>query len=153
MKVVVNKCYGGYSLSPEACLWLHKNGYDEEGFITPIDKYYPKKEEKSEYNKKFGRIAALEKWRKYLTKKSAKQSDSLFITVFTPDEKFVLCQRPGDRQTGRHHPLLVKCVETLGKKANGGCANLEVVEIPDGVQYQIEEYDGYEHIAEVHRTW
>jgi hypothetical protein len=28
-----------------------------------------------------------------------------------------------------------------------------VVEIPDGTDYEISEYDGNEHIAEKHRTW
>ena len=31
--------------------------------------------------------------------------------------------------------------------------NLKVVEIPDGIQYAVEEYDGVEWIAERHRTW
>lgn len=53
----------------------------------------------------------------------------------------------------RANPELVKCVETLGDKANGSCANLKVVEIPDGIEWEIDEYDGYEHIAEKHRTW
>jgi hypothetical protein len=48
---------------------------------------------------------------------------------------------------------LVAVVETLGSAANGSCANLKVVEIPDGVEWYIEEYDGREHIAERHRTW
>ena len=30
---------------------------------------------------------------------------------------------------------------------------LEVVESPDGVNWQIEEYDGAEWVAEKHRTW
>ena len=34
----------------------------------------------------------------------------------------------------RTYPLLIKVVETLGKKANGRCAELKVVEIPDGVE-------------------
>lgn len=53
----------------------------------------------------------------------------------------------------RADPLLVFAVESLGDKASGDCANLKVVEIPDGVEWEIEEYDGIEHIAEAHRTW
>ena len=53
----------------------------------------------------------------------------------------------------RDHPLLVECVETLGDKANGRCARLEVVHVPATVEWEIEEYDGTEWVAEVHRTW
>ena len=53
----------------------------------------------------------------------------------------------------RDHPLLVKVVEELGKKANGQHADLEVVEIPDDIEYEIDEYDGIETIREKHRTW
>lgn len=53
----------------------------------------------------------------------------------------------------RDDPMLVEVVETLGKKANGLCANLKVVDVPDGVQFTIQEYDGMEWVAEVHRTW
>lgn len=30
---------------------------------------------------------------------------------------------------------------------------LRIVEIPDGTDYIVGEYDGSEHIAETHRTW
>lgn len=53
----------------------------------------------------------------------------------------------------RDNPKIVEVVEKLGKKANGYCADLKVVEIPDGIEYEIDEYDGLEHIAEKHRTW
>ncbi len=53
----------------------------------------------------------------------------------------------------RNHPKLVKCVETLGERANGAHARLDVVEIPDGVKYEIDDYDGMETIHEKHRTW
>ena len=48
---------------------------------------------------------------------------------------------------------LVTVVEGLGDKANGSYAKLKVVEIPADVKWQIEEYDGSEHIAEQHRIW
>lgn len=53
----------------------------------------------------------------------------------------------------RDDPLLAQVVEELGKDASGPLAQLEVVEIPDGVEYEIEDYDGIEHVAEKHRTW
>lgn len=48
---------------------------------------------------------------------------------------------------------LVAVVEALGSKANGGCAELKIVEVPDDVNWYIEDYDGMEHVAERHRTW
>lgn len=53
----------------------------------------------------------------------------------------------------RSNPLLVKVVDELGKESWGSCAQLEVVEIPDGVDWEIDEYDGTEWIAEKHRRW
>jgi hypothetical protein len=57
------------------------------------------------------------------------------------------------RNIERNDPALVQTVEELGKRANGSHADLKVVEIPDGVEFQIEEYDGLEWVAEVHKTW
>ena len=48
---------------------------------------------------------------------------------------------------------LIAIVEALGSKANGGCAELKIVEVPDDVDWYIDEYDGKEWVAERHRTW
>ena len=53
----------------------------------------------------------------------------------------------------RNDARLVECVETLGEEADGRFAELKVVEIPDDVEWEIEEYDGLESIHEVHRVW
>jgi hypothetical protein len=53
----------------------------------------------------------------------------------------------------RANSLLIQVVEELGEAANGEFAKLKIVEIPDGVDYYIDEYDGMEHIAERHQTW
>ena len=53
----------------------------------------------------------------------------------------------------RTNPKLIECIETLGKKANGRCANLIIVEVPDNIDWYIDEYDGSESIEEVHNSW
>lgn len=58
-----------------------------------------------------------------------------------------------DRDIPRDDPYLVKLVRDLGSSANGPHANLKIVEIPGDVQWLVQEYDGAEWVAEVHRTW
>ena len=49
--------------------------------------------------------------------------------------------------------MLIRAIEALETKANGFCAELSIVKIPTDIEYTVEDYDGLEHIAEVHRTW
>jgi hypothetical protein len=44
-------------------------------------------------------------------------------------------------------------VEEGGTDVNGTYSDLKVVDVPDDVNWYIEEYDGMEHVAERHRTW
>jgi hypothetical protein len=53
----------------------------------------------------------------------------------------------------RDDPLLIQVIRELGKAANGNCAKLKVVKIPNDVDWVLEEYDGREWISECHRTW
>lgn len=53
----------------------------------------------------------------------------------------------------RTDPDLIRIVEEMGEDSFGWAAELAVLEIPDDVQWQIEEYDGREWVAEKHRTW
>lgn len=141
-RVVINRCFGGFGLSPEATLWLFHHGYDEKEFKTPVKEYF-----RDTYDYPILTLEnRLDRWRQYL---KGDRISSIFLSVFTPDEKYVLYTRDIER----NHPLLLKCLEELGQDASGDCADLKIVEIPDDVQYVIEEYDGNEHIAEAHRTW
>jgi hypothetical protein len=58
-----------------------------------------------------------------------------------------------ENQIDRDDPHLIQVVEELGNEASGNFAKLKIVEIPEDVQWEIEEYDGWEWVAEVHRTW
>lgn len=59
--------------------------------------------------------------------------------------------RADDKRT---HPLLIQAIESVGiDKASGGLAKIKIVEIPDDIEYQIDDYDGVESIHEIHRSW
>lgn len=53
----------------------------------------------------------------------------------------------------RDDPALVETIESLRSEANGELADIRIVEIPDDVDWVIEEDDGVEWVAERHRTW
>lgn len=53
----------------------------------------------------------------------------------------------------RDNEFLVRVVEELGEEASAPFAQLNIIEIPKGVEWQIEEYDGKEWVSEKHRTW
>ena len=70
-----------------------------------------------------------------------------------------LCEAAGahahtySRDIARDCVHLVETIRTLGSAADTRYSNLKVVEIPDGVQWSVHEYDGSEWVAEAHRTW
>ena len=53
----------------------------------------------------------------------------------------------------RSDPQLVQVVAALGDKADGLHAQLAILDIPDGISWHVEDYDGQEWVAEDHRTW
>lgn len=58
-----------------------------------------------------------------------------------------------DRRVERNDPRLVEVVEQLGDEANDRFSKLKVVEIPDDIDWNIDEYDGWESVEEKHRKW
>lgn len=59
----------------------------------------------------------------------------------------------GGYENNRTAPELINVVEKLGSKASGRNAKLKIIEIPDGINYKIFDYDGYETVIEEGHYW
>lgn len=121
MKIIVNRCYGGFGISDEACDWLIKN----KGWKV------------SEYLKDGNTLK--DKSAK-LTKTDNPKIYGKYWTVYDRDEM-------------RINKDVIECVEALKEKASSNLAKLVVIEIPDDVKWEMDEYDGIESVHEVHRSW
>lgn len=145
MKVVINRCHGGFGLSAKAIKWLHQKRSDLIKEYAPDSDYYKSKMDF------FGKLSS--------RKKTDLGDGYTAITALTDTVMFngnMLTTTEYDMNTEdfRTHRDTVAVVEALGsKEASGMCAELKVVEIPNYIQFQIEEYDGSEWIAEKHNTW
>jgi hypothetical protein len=148
VKVAINKCYGGFGLSIDAVLWLLERGSDLVERI-PARRFY------GGDNEQYWDHAGWEKrWRDDLDRATVlpngMRAHRWHTTLFDGDDILHENARDYDR---RAHPDLIACIEALGDKANGTYAQLQIVEIPDDVGWEVDEYDGLERIAESHRVW
>ena len=141
-KVVINGCFGGFSLS--------KEGMKRYCEIKNIPHWI-------EDDKQFKSMGLFTCWivpeNERIESKSAEQFYAMDMDArqeynITYSQQYISCH-----EIPRDDEALVQLVEENAELASGRCADLRVVEIPDDVQWEIEEYDGSEHIAEVHRTW
>ena len=91
----------------------------------------------------------------------AELSGENLISVEHPSASYTAWYKNSTEEKNRWYPLdirrddkhLVQVVKELGPEANDYFASLKVVEIPADVEWVIDEYDGKEWIAEVHRRW
>jgi hypothetical protein len=127
-KIVYNGCYGGFSLSKKAVLWLAERGH--EGAKKEVaDREAAASAEPKD---------AIDHW----SRDAWANGDNCSISGYS--------WHPwGDDDLPRSHPLLVECVETLGDGANGSCASLCIRDVPAGTKYRIDEYDGNESVMTV----
>jgi hypothetical protein len=142
MKVVICDQHGGFSLSLAGEIaYLSRKGE------TPFFYANPRVNGRTDFDS-FVRVDP--------------QSDERHFTVYTlledvgdspSSEKLNAARWFNDRGIPRNDSDLVAVVEELGRRANGTHARLKVVEIPDGVEFEIHEYDGLEWVAETHRVW
>lgn len=151
-KVVINKCFGGFSISKKAVKMLAEMEGRKCYFFKhdrgSIDRYVPDTESEdglfwSAFDVKDpNKLLRYKKPWNEMSEKERKAHNNLY-------SKHDLKNMPENREDKN----LIRVIEKLGKDANGRCADLAIVEIPADIEYSIEEYDGNEHIAEKHRTW
>jgi len=149
MNIVINKCYGGFSLSHEGIMeYVKLKGITLYPWIDDISKkiYGGKATVGNPFVSCHYTLVPQEEYESIVDKEKEEP-----VGVGRFEKSNALYFSDGD--IPRNDPSLVQVVRTLGKKANGPYADLGVVEIPDSIGYEIEEYDGIEWIAEKHRTW
>lgn len=144
MKVVINGCFGGFGLSTEAeVAFLARKGkkaffYIEDRGSGPVMEC------------DYVRVSAAEAKTAFIHYTSTIDlGERIKSNVLFDTESAYFCGSEIDRSD----PDLAAVVEELGDKASGPFAALHVVEIPDGVDYEVDEYDGVESIHEKHRRW
>lgn len=142
VEVVVNRCCGGFGLSDKATrLFAEKKGitlYSNEGEYGLIHYYTVPVEEYEALSREYGSIRA-----KYgFDDPRARELHQKISAVYFYD-----------RDYDRDDSALVDVVRELGEDAAGEFAELEIVEIPDDVDWFIDEYNGVEAIRERHRSW
>ncbi len=132
MEIVINAAYGGYGLSWEAMKALA----ERKGFKLYIYAY----DWHNTYRKVDSPKRGLDVF--YSNKDLGSETDSVPPECYCSDNDFE-----------RNDPDLVAVVRELGDKANGLFAKLKIVKIPNDVDWEITEYDGYERVEEKHRSW
>ena len=135
-KVILNKCFGGFGVSKDAYeLYAKKKGisvfhYTQKNLKKEIYTYATDDNRSFDFHftKDFGDNVYIsnEDFKKY------------FLNL---DENF------------REDKTLIEVVEELGEKANTFYSNLKIVEIPDDLDYVIDNYDGIETLHQKVQEW
>jgi hypothetical protein len=141
MKIVLNGCYGGFSLSYEAmAVYWHARGRDLY-FYRDISAH-------DSYSKvhKYERISLAD-----IQQQTEFKRLTGFIYCTTEDQGAYLDHFPehvvNTRDIYRTDPILISVVEIMGSKAaSGRFAKLYIEEIPNGTKYKINNYDGMEEL-------
>lgn len=140
MKIIVNRCYGGFQVSAEA----YKR-YAQKIRINIF--FYKEKNVKPSIQ---GYI--------YIKVDSSLIENNTFFYVQTVDLGDEVNELPNETSLYldgdyRTDSKLIETVEELKGRASTQASKLEVIEIPDDVDWEIDDYDGMETVHEKHRSW
>ena len=141
MKIVINSCFGGFGLSYKAVMeYARLKGIELYPFIS----------------EGFGKQAIIAP---YVHVNNYDAKKRMFPLIHYSVKPVELGKNPKNKDyfsadsIKRDDPVLVEVVERLKGLANGDCAELKIVSIPDDVDWEISEYDGQESVEEKHRSW
>lgn len=151
-KVIINKCFGGYGFEP-----------------FTIQKYAEAKGAQlfwytRDYTYDAGRLK--EKWNRTTIDEIEKQGglrmgnwpliedmgDSFIFEWEGEMFDRLVYQLPTNGES-RTDPVLIDIIEKYGDKNRHGCHAPTVIEVPDGVEWVVDEYDGMESLHEAHRIF
>ena len=139
MKIAINTCFGGFSLSLAALHWLVRHSKKFADDCSTISEY-------------FSGDHQVVKIEPHPELKDIWVYHTRWSDQFVYQDK-VLSEYHYQRHE-RSDPDLIAVLETLGCEiCSGRAAQLKIVDVPDDVDWEIQEYDGKEWVAEVHRCW
>lgn len=125
MKIAINECYGGFSLSPKAIQRIIKLQGRDCTFFSIGDE-----------------IISMEE-----------ASDRLYFQTISSTNKGKKIKKEYLNDIDRTNPLLIQVIEELGDEASGRFSKIKIIEIPDDMKYEIEDYDGMETVREYSKTF
>lgn len=141
MKIVINRCYGGFGISHEGMMrYFEIKGQkvwpEQGGGYWQFWTYWIVPPENRPESKEGDAFYAMS-----MADRQAYNKAHSELTLY-------------ERDISRNDPALVQMVEELGSdKASSKHAELVIVEIPDDISWDIAEYDGMERVEEKHRSW
>lgn len=141
MKIVINRCYGGFGLSDAAYEKIASYG-------VPIVKYNP-----PERDPETGLFGPEEyDGQKVIFDRDLDAPSAVGTAMRELGGRYWTSW--ARREEERTDPLVVRAVEELGPKAaSGRFAELKVVEVPDGMDWELDEYGGIETVRERSASW
>ena len=159
MKVVINKCFGGFGLSHKAIMrYAEIKGFklyrytDENEHFNSHNICLWKEEDRKPLVSYYFSDPNLTAFPdpKSMDPDYKKALEELNEIVRYPDYSTKMFY---ERNLDRNDLALVQVVEELGSEANGQYAELAIVDIPEGIDWYVDEYDGVESVVEKHRSW
>ena len=137
MKVVINKCFGGYGLNMKAQKEIGKLKGMQLYFYTGAGSPY---ETLNRVNDEADALILIAVTKDFGEKTTWEEIDDFIFNA---------------KEIERNDKDLVQALETLGvKQCNTRFSSLKIVKLPkDITEYEITDYDGAETLHEKHRSW